>query len=406
MRQIDSDRLNKLRKTVKLCASTDLYKSKNVNNVPLNKLSDIQKLPFTTKTELREAYPYGGLATSIEDVLEVHTSSGTSGSPVGSFLTQKDIEAGNLAIGRAWQNFGINKDSRVMFAMRYGLFSGAPINTYAIQSLGAFVLPAGIIPVDQYIESIIDYKIDTVIGLPGFFRYLYSRLNHNKVDIDLLPIKTVIAAGEAYSEETRHEIERNLKVNVYDHYGLAEVNTGIAYECSEHCGLHILDDYVVAEVVDPKGNQVKIGESGELVLTSLRKEASPIIRYKTGDATSYLGEVDCKCGVTSYMISRLEGRVDSAVSIKGIKVNPYELRAKIQTEFPDIISHGVCSLRVQQNRIDYKPKLIVVSGISDTEKIELEQFVKDITMLDFEIDTMPLSYWFDNKNKAKIVEYE
>ena len=398
--------LEKLRKTVALCANTNLYKDMNIRSIDIQDMSDINKLPFTTKQGLREVYPYGALAVPIEEVIEVHTSSGTSGKPVGSFFTKNDIILGNTAIGKAWRNFGLDENSRVMFAMRYGLFSGAPINTYALQSLGVFVLPAGIIPIDQHISLIIDYKIDTIVGLPGYFRYLYDRLLHNKIDIDSFPLKKIIAAGEPYSEKTRQEIECNFNVEVFDHYGLAEVNTGIAYECQQKNGLHILDDYVIAEVVNNKDRQVVEGEDGELVLTSLEKKASPIIRYKTGDLVNWFGVVDCACGVKSTKISRIQGRVDSVISIKGVKVDPYELRSSIQDALPNTVSHGVCSFRVQNNRIDYVPKILVVSGISELEKNQLIEFIKKKTMLNFEVETMPLSYWFDNKNKAKIVEYE
>lgn len=402
----DTSRLKSLEATIELCAKTQLYASKGLSTIKLTTLDDIQKLPFTTKEDLRGAYPYGGLAVSHKDIVEVHTSSGTSGTPVGSFLTKRDIETGNAAIGRAWRQFGITKNSRVMFAMRYGLFSGAAINTYAIQSLGGFVVPAGIIPVDQHIQHIMDYKIDTVIGLPGFFRYLHSRLEYHGIDIDTFPLKTIIAAGETYSEKTRQEIEESLQARVYDHYGLAEVNTGIAYECDERKGLHILDDYVIAEVIGVDGKPVAIGEKGELVLTSLGKEASPILRYKTGDMTCAYGTVTCPCGTTSTMIARIMGRIDSTVSVKGVKIDPYELRSMIQQEFPNLISHGVCSFSIQKNRIDYRPKLIVAAGILDPDMDKLSTFLAQKTGIDFEVTTMPLSYWFDGKNKAKLVEYE
>lgn len=401
-----ANRLELLRKTVDSAAGTELYRSKGLGKVHLDDCNDITKLPFTTKADLRKAYPYGGLAVPIQSVVEVHTSSGTSGKPVGSFLTKQDIRTGNAAIGKAWRAFGVDQNSRVMFAMRYGLFSGAPINTYAIQSIDGFVLPAGIMPIDQQIDLIIDYNIDTVVGLPGFFRYLSSRLQHRGHAMDNFPLKTIIAAGETYSDVTRNEIERSFNAHVFDHYGLAEVNTGIAYECRQRRGLHVLDNYVVAEVIDESGQSVEIGEKGELVLTSLNKQASPVLRYRTGDITQYLGEVDCECGTQSTMIGRIEGRLDAAVSIKGVKVDPYDLRSMIQEHFPALLSHGVCSFRIRENRIDYRPKLIVASGISEIESAKLLGFLKKKTMIDFEVETMPLSYWFDNKNKAKLVEYE
>jgi phenylacetate-CoA ligase len=389
--------------TLRHARKTKLYAGRNIPESVKSVAEFERRVPFTTKQDLRSVYPYGGLAVSLRDVIEVHTSSGTTGTPVGSFLTKRDIETGSAHIGEAWKSFGVTDASVVMFAMSYGLFSGAAINTYAIQSLGGFVIPASIISVDRYIDLIMDYGVDMLIGLPGFFYYLHRSLIERDIDPCSTTLRTVIAAGEAYSEETRQEIQRLLKVMVFNHYGLAEINTGIAYECEQQDGLHILDEYVYAEVVDADGQLVGRGQTGQLVLTTLGKEASPVLRYMTGDKVRNLGAEACQCGRQTRKVSRVLGRVDSVVSVKGVKIDPYELRGQLCRQFPDV-KDGLMSLRVKPGAIDYTPA-IVVSVDDATKRRAIASWLRSLTGLVFEVEHVPISYWFANKTKAPIIEH-
>lgn len=344
--------LNKSIETAKNCQ----FYNKILKDVKeLENINDLERLPFTTKEDLRSMYPYGGLCVPLSEVLEVHTSSGTTGAPTISFYTKKDLKKGSEEIARAWRSFGVTKESKVQFIMSYGLFSGAMINTYALQELGAFVLPAGILPVARQIELMKDFQIDTLVATPGYLMYLSEYMEENNIDRESLKLKRAIAAGEIYSDNLREEIERRLNIKVYDHYGLCEVNTGIAYECEQRDGLHVLDDYVIAEIIDvTTGQRVAEGVYGELVLTSLKKEASPIIRYKTGDVTCIKKGV-CSCGKKSIRIDRIKSRKDDLLFIKGIKVNPHELKDFILSHAKGMLLGADIKILVKKNCINYTP---------------------------------------------------
>jgi phenylacetate-CoA ligase len=401
--------LDKLNSIISKASQAPLYKVQLP--LPKKRLTSLeefaQKVPFTLKQDLRNAYPYGGLAVSRDKVIEIHTSSGTSGRPVGSFLTKFDIEEGCREIGKAWATFGVNEKSIVMFAMSYGLYSGAAINTYAIQSLGAFVVPASIIPIEKYIDLIFDYGVTHIVAVPGFYYYLHQKMLARGIDPTQTSLTTMIAAGETYSEATRQEIERMFNTTVFDHYGLVEINTGICFECPFKNGLHILDDYVYAEVLDFTNPQkplpTEVGQKGELVLSNLNKEASPVLRYRTGDVVANLGIDICECGRTTQKISRIQGRVDSVVSIKGVKLDPYALRRDIQEKFTTI-KDGMISIRVRKNRINYTPVIIVT--LEDPAHAEsLKKYVYQMTSIKFDVQHAPIEYWFINKNKAPLIEY-
>lgn len=396
-------RLKNLNQTIKAASRTNLYKDKNLKT--LSKIEYISTLPFTTKQDLRDNYPFGGLATNMQNVIEVHTSSGTTGKAAVSYLTKKDIIEGNKAISQAWKSFGINKDSRLMFIMSYGLFSGAAINTYAIQHLGAFVLPAGIQPIMTQINLMIDYQIDTIVATPGFLLYLCDSLKINHIPKENLSLKRAIAAGEIYSNQTRRRIEELLGIEVFDHYGLCEVNTGIAYECKYHDGLHVLDNYVIAEIINPKtGEVLKPGELGELVLTSLKKEASPIIRYRTGDITKIIPG-KCECGRQDYRIDRIHGRMNDTMFIRGIKIDPYELRDFILNMLGDNLKSSDIIFKIKKNDIKYIPQIYL--SVKD-EKIlkELQKEIKNTVKVLFDINSVePEFFGRQDHNKVKLVQY-
>ena len=239
--------------------------------------------------------------------------------------------------------------------MSYGLFSGAMLNTYAIQELEAFVLPASILPTVKQLELMRDFKIDTVVSTPGYLLYLYKYMREHNINRKNLNLKRAIAAGEIYSDLLRSEIEQKLDIKVYDHYGLCEVNTGIAYECEKRDGLHILDDYVIPEIVDINtGTIMPNGKYGELVLTSLKKEASPIIRYRTGDITCIKKE-KCKCGNKEVRIDRIKARIDDLLFIKGIKINPHELKDFILEDMSDKLYASDMKILVKKNTTNYRP---------------------------------------------------
>lgn len=398
--------LENLNRTIELAKTTDLYQDKKLHK--LRSLDELSSLPFTSKEDLRGFYPYGGLAVSSDKIIEVHTTSGTTGKPTLSFFTKRDLAEGSKAISEAWRAFGIKKTSKVMFIMSYGLYSGAALNTYAIQSIGAFVLPAGIQPVKTQVDFMADFGIDTIIATPGFLLYLYQWMRVNKFDRSKLKLIRAIAAGEVYSNAIREDIENKLQIKVFDHYGLCEVNTGIAYECTERKGLHILDDYVIPEVVDPNtGKVLPIGKYGELVLTSLKKEASPIIRYRTKDITCIMpGE--CTCGRSRIRVDRIKSRVGETLFIKGLKIDPYELRDFLRKHLGSKLFAGDMQIIIKENNIKFTPKILITLVNNDTEFLRnLEQKIHEFTRVKFHIENVSQEFFNREKNnKVKFIVHE
>lgn len=402
----DSSVLDNLNITLLQAKKSNLYSEKLSSfSVPLNSIGELDQLPFTSKEDLRKHYPYGGLASPLEDVVEMHTTSGTTGIPSLSFFSMKDLEIASLAVSEAWKAFGLTNNSRVQFIMSYGLFSGAMLNTYALQKLGAFVIPSGIIPTVKQIKIMKDFAVDTLVATPGYLYYLSEYIEDN--NISGLSIVRAIAAGEVYSDEVRDKIEKKLKIKIYDHYGLCEVYTGLAYECEKRQGLHILDDFVIAEIVDPVSRRVlPDGKYGELVLTSLRKKASPIIRYRTGDFTRIIRD-KCDCGRKAVRIDRIKSRVDDLVFIKGIKVNPHELKDMIMEITKDFVYGNDFQLQVKKNSINYLPIICL------TFKKPCKKFINKLQIeianrlgLRFVIKHVEKEYFGRNSNlKVKIVEY-
>ncbi len=400
-------RLNNLNKTIKQAKKSALYARKLLGVKKLKSLKELKDLPFTTKEDLRGSYPFGGLCVNKDEIVEMHTTSGTTGKPTLSFYTKKDLEVGSSEVSKAWDGLGINKHSRVQFIMSYGLFRGAMLNTDALQQLGAFVLPAGIQPTARQVEMMIDFKIDTVVATPGFLLYLHEYLEQNKIPRSKLKLKRAIAAGEIYSNQIRKEIENRLNIKVLDHYGLCEVYTGIAYECNKKNGLHILKDFVIAEIVDPKtGKVLPNGEFGELVLTSLKKEASPIIRYRTGDISCLMVGV-CSCGEKGVRLERIKNRADDLFFISGIMINPHELKETIFSYAGKRLFGGDMRIEVKSNSIKTSPKIyLTLKGENDGFIPKLKKKIKDETKVEFKIIRVSKNFFNrENNTKVKLVEY-
>lgn len=405
----DEQTVRALNASIETARLSKMYQSKFSNQFALSTLAEIENVPFTTKQDLRDWYPYGNLAVDFSDVIEMHMTSGTTGKPTLSFYTKKDLDEGSRAIAKAWANFGIDKTSRVQFMMSYGLFSGAPLNTYAIQSLGAFVLPAGIQSTAKQVQLLQDFDIDTMVATPSYYLHLYDYLVQNNIPPKNLKLKRGIAAGEAYSDEMKDKIASLFSIKIYDHYGLCEVNTGIIYECKSCGGMAVLDEYVLAEVVDPEtGKVLPDGQMGELVLTSLHKEASPIIRYRTGDMTSLRTRFsECQECHSATILERIKLRYDSTIFYKGIKIEPFELRDMIICFVGDKM-HNRVRIQIRENTFQERPKILIALKFDVDRSIlnTLQTHLKEKTGVVFIVEEVPYSYFGEfTSTKDKIVEY-
>lgn len=290
-------------------------------------LEDIIKFPFTTKEDLYIDYPFGLLAVPLEKVVRVHTSSGTTGKPKAIFFSQKDLETSAELIARCLIMTGATKGDILQNSMTYGLFTGALVMHYGAEKVGILVIPAGPGNTERQIELMQTFGTTLLHMTPSYALYVASViLEKGLIPQKDLKLKTAYLGAEPYSEQTRKKIEEMLGIQVYNCYGLSEMNgPGVGFECSYKEGLHIWEDNFLVEIVHPEtGEPVKEGEIGELVLTTLNREAMPLIRYRTRDLTRIIPD-PCPCGRTHVRISRILGRADDMFIVRGVNIFPQQI---------------------------------------------------------------------------------
>ncbi|MCK9151243.1 phenylacetate--CoA ligase family protein [Methanobacterium alcaliphilum] len=292
----------------------------------IKNLKDLEKLPFTTKTDLRDAYPFGMFAVSDDEIIEVHTSSGTTGKPTVSGYTQKDIEIWGEVMARALSMAEAGRSDRIQNCYGYGLFTGGLGVHYGTQKIGATVIPISAGNTNRQIEIINDFETSILTCTPSYALYLAEVLEKQGIDIEKLNLKAGVFGAEMWTEEMRAEIEKRLGIDALNIYGLTEIiGPGVAQECMEKNGLHIFEDHFYPEIIDPKTKEtLEEGEKGELVLTTLTREGMPIIRFRTKDITALRRE-KCGCGRTLVRMDRITGRTDDMLKIRGVIVFPSQI---------------------------------------------------------------------------------
>lgn len=323
--------LERLQSTLyRLSRNVPFYRSKfeelelDVDDV--RELADIRKLPFTTKADLRDNYPYDMFAVPMREVVRLHASSGTTGKAVVVGYTKNDVRRWAKLSARVLTAGGVTKDDVVQIAFGYGLFTGGFGFHYGAELLGASVVPSSSGNTRRQIQIIQDYKTTALLCTPGYALYLANRMREAGINLNALTLKHGLFGGEGWSEAMRGRIEDGLKLTATDNYGLSEImGPGVAGECLERGGLHVNEDHFYAEILDPATQEpVPPGEVGELVLTTLTKEAFPMLRFRTGDLTRFVpGE--CPCGRTFARIGRIEGRTDDMFILKGVNVYPQQV---------------------------------------------------------------------------------
>lgn len=289
-------------------------------------LSDLSKLPFTTKEDLRLNYPYGMFAVPLREVVRIHSSSGTTGKPTVVGYTKNDVKVWSNLVARFMTAAGVTSDDVVQIAFGYGMFTGAFGLHYGSERIGASVIPMGAGNTEKQIMIMQDYKTSALVSTPSYAVTIAERMEKMGIDPKSLSLKVGLFGGEPWSEAMRREIESRLGISATDNYGLSEViGPGVAGECGHKCGMHISEDAFIAEIIDPDtGETLPPGSVGELVLTSLTKEAFPIVRYRTRDITS-LDFAKCDCGRTTVRMKKTMGRSDDMLIIKGVNVYPSQI---------------------------------------------------------------------------------
>jgi len=302
-------------------------------------IEDIDKLPFTTKNDLRDNYPFGLFAVPMEQIVRIHASSGTTGKPTVVGYTQEDIDIWSEVMARSLVSSGATKNSIIQNAYGYGLFTGGLGIHYGAERIGATVIPISGGNTARQILIMQDFGSDVLTCTPSYSLYLAEELEKKGLKRSDIKLKYGVFGAEPWSEGMRCEIERRLNIKAINIYGLSEIiGPGVANECLEQAGLHIYDDHFYPEIIDPAtSNHVKEGEKGELVLTTLTKKGIPLIRYRTRDLTRFLpGE--CKCGRTHPRIDRIMGRTDDMLIIRGVNVFPSQIE-EVLVQIEEVAPH-------------------------------------------------------------------
>jgi phenylacetate-CoA ligase len=289
---------------------------------------DLAKFPLTAKEDLRESYPYGMFALPLREVVRIHSSSGVTGKPTVTGYTRNDLHHWSQLTARVLSAGGVTKDDVVQITFKYGLFTGAFGLHYGAELIGASVIPMSTGNTSKQALIMQDYKTTALVSTPSYVLRLARYMEGQGINPKSLSLKLGLFGGEPCPESMRKEIEERLFINVTDNYGVSEVmGPGISAECEAKNGLHIYEDHFIPEIIDPQTLQIlPPGAEGELVLTTLSKEAFPVIRYRTRDITS-LDYSACPCGRTLVRMKKVLGRSDDIIVIKGIKVFPSQVEA-------------------------------------------------------------------------------
>ncbi len=307
-----------------------LFDSRGLKPSDIKSLKDISKLPFTTKEALRENYPYGLFAVPLKEVLEIHASSGTTGKPTVVGYTRKDLEAWTELVARIATLAGVTSKDVVQVTFGYGLFTGAFGLHFGMDRIGATVIPASVGNTRRQIMLMQDFGTTVIVGTPSYCLHLAEVAREMGIDPADLKVRLGLFGSETWSESMRQQLEKEWNIKATDNYGLSEIiGPGVSGECLEFSGMHINEDHFFAEVVDPEtGEPLEAGEEGELVLTSLTKEALPLIRYRTRDIT-VLNDEPCPCGRTTARMRKVCGRTDDMLIVSGVNVFPSQIETVI-----------------------------------------------------------------------------
>lgn len=303
----------------------ELMDKKGVTPDDVKSIDDLPKLPFLTKNDLRETYPYGLLAVPVEETVRIQSTSGTTGRRVVAFYTQHDIDLWEDCCARAIAAAGGTKSDVVQISYGYGLFTGGPGLNGGSHKLGSLTLPMSSGFTDRQLQFMCDLGATILCCTPSYAEFLAETIEETGLR-DKIKLKAGIFGAEAWSSEMRTHLEENLGIKAYDIYGLTEIaGPGVSFECSEQNGMHINEDHFIAETIDPNtGEVLPLGEKGEIVFTCITKQAFPLLRYRTRDIC-VLSRDECSCGRSLVKMSRLMGRSDDMLIIKGVNVFPSQI---------------------------------------------------------------------------------
>lgn len=326
--KMKEEQFARIKAQLKRLASREGFYAKKLAGVDVDAIqsqADFEKLPFTWKGDLREAYPLGLQAVPDEEIVRIHSSSGTTGTPVIIPYTKQDVDDWAVMFERCYRAAGVTSLDRIQITPGYGLWTAGIGFQAGAERLGAMAIPMGPGNTDKQLKMMVDMKATVLTATSSYALLLAEEIARRGIG-DQIHLHKALIGSERWGEKMRRRIAAELGVKLYDIYGLTEVyGPGIGISCDEECGMHYWDDYIYCEIIDPKtGEVMPDGEAGELVITTLRKEGAPLIRYRTHDMTRILPG-DCKCGLAYPRIDTLIGRTDDMVKVKGVNIFPSQI---------------------------------------------------------------------------------
>ncbi len=368
--QIEALQVERLRETVARCMKNPIYKKRleeaGVTPESISSVADIRRIPFTTKSDLRDNYPFGLSCVPLRDCVRLHSSSGTTGNPTVILHTQNDLDEWANQVARNLWMVGLRPDDVFQNSSGYGMFTGGLGFQYGAERLGMLTVPAAAGNSLRQIKFMRDFGTTALHAVPSYVTRLYEVMQEQGVDPRKDTKLKVLAIGaEPHSEEQRQRIQNMLGVKAYNSFGMSEMcGPGVGFECKEQNGLHFWEDYYIVEIVDPETLEpVPDGEIGELVLTSIKREAMPLLRYRTRDLTRVLGRT-CPCGRNHVRIDRMKGRSDDMMVLRGVNIFPIQIE-KILMNFKELASNYLITLTTDQDNDNM------------TVEVELEELFTD-----------------------------
>ncbi|UKI18614.1 MAG: phenylacetate--CoA ligase [Bacteroidales bacterium] len=380
--EIEVLQTERLKKTVRQCMNSEFYRRRfaesHIDPDDIRSLSDLSRIPFTTKQDLRDSYPFGMSAVPLSRVVRLHSSSGTTGTPTVILHTQRDLDEWANAVARCLYMVGLRPGDIFQNSSGYGIFTGGLGFQYGAERLGMLTVPAAAGNTKRQIKFITDFGTTALHAIPSYAGRLYEVMEEMGIDPRRdTHLRTLIIGAEPHSEEQRRRIEQMLGVKAYNSFGMSEMcGPGVAFECTEQNGLHIWEDYYIVEIVDPMTLEpVPEGEVGELVLTTINREAMPLLRYRTRDLTRILpGE--CPCGRHHLRLDRMKGRSDDMIILKGVNIFPIQIETVLM-QFAELGNDYLITLTNEEAN-DLMTVEVELNAFSDDYR-RLQVLTKEIT---------------------------
>ena len=383
--EIEKLQLERLKKTVHHCMNSPFYKKRFEENgltpEDIQSLDDLRKIPFTTKQDLRDTYPFGIASVSLDKAVRLHSSSGTTGNPTVIIHTQKDLDEWANAVARCLHMVGLRPSDVFQNSSGYGMFTGGLGFQYGAERLGMMTVPAAAGNTKRQLKFITDFGTTALHAIPSYVTRIYEVMQEMGISPKRdTKLRTLIIGAEPHSEEQRRRIEEMMGVKAYNSFGMSEMcGPGVAFECQEQNGLHIWEDYYIVEIIDPDTLEpVPEGEVGELVLTTINREGMPLLRYRTRDLTRVLpGE--CPCGRHHKRLDRMKGRSDDMIILKGVNIFPIQIET-ILMQFKELTTNYLITLETKDSNDEMIIEVELEKLFTD-DYARLQVLTKNITRL-------------------------